>query len=62
VVPMKAPMFFKSRVVDRETATGIRGLLVDSSGQPVMGGFAMAYSDPELKRLPDYASTLSDEQ
>ncbi|PLX79488.1 MAG: hypothetical protein C0614_07895 [Desulfuromonas sp.] len=62
VVPMKAPMFFKSRVVDRETSTGIRGVLVDSGGQPVMGGFAMAYSDPELKRLPDFASTLSDEQ
>ncbi len=62
VVAMKAPMFFKSRVVDRETTTGIRGVLVDQAGKPVMGGFAMAYADPEMKRLPDYASTLSDEQ
>lgn len=61
VVPMKAPMFFKNRVVDRETTTGIRGVLVDQEGRPVMGGFAMAYVDPDLKRLPDYASTLSDE-
>jgi len=61
VVAMKAPMFFKSRVVDRETTTGIRGVLVDAAGKPVMGGFAMAYADPEMKRLPDFASTLSDE-
>ncbi|MCM2264217.1 MAG: carboxypeptidase-like regulatory domain-containing protein [Desulfuromonadales bacterium] len=62
VAVMKAPMFFKSRVVDRATSTGIRGVLVDAAGKPVMGGFAMAYADPEMKRLPDFASTLSDEQ
>lgn len=62
VAVMKAPMFFKSRVVDRETTTGILGTLVDQTGKPVMGGFAMAYADPEMKRLPDFASTLSDEQ
>lgn len=62
VVAMKAPMFFKSRVVDRHTDTGISGVLVDPAGKPVMGGFAMAYADREMKRLPDYASTLSDEQ
>ena len=62
VAVMKAPMFFKSRVVDKQTDTGISGVLVDAAGQPVMGGFAMAYADQEMKRLPDYASTLSDEQ
>ncbi len=62
VVVMKAPMFFKNRVVEAETDTGISGVLVDQAGKPVMGGFAMAYSDKEMKRLPDYASTLSDEQ
>jgi len=60
LVPMKAPMFFKKMVVETESDTGFRGRLVDSGGQPVMGGFAMAYRDPEMKRLPDYASTLSD--
>jgi hypothetical protein len=55
-------MFFKSRVVDKETDTGISGVLTDVTGKPIMGGFAMAYSDKEMKRLPDYASTLSDEQ
>lgn len=62
VAAMKAPMFFKTRVVDRETTTGIRGVLVDAGGKPVMGGFAMAYADPAMKRLPDFASTLSDQQ
>jgi len=62
VVVMKAPMFFKSRVVDKRTDTGISGVLVDQAGKPVMGGFAMAYVDKEMKRLPDYASTLSDQQ
>ena len=62
VIAMKAPMFFKSRVVDKETDTGISGVLTDVTGKPIMGGFAMAYSDKEMKRLPDYASTLSDDQ
>ena len=62
VTVMKAPMFFKSRVVNKETDTGISGVLLDAAGQPVMGGFAMAYADQEMKRLPDFASTLSDEQ
>ncbi|MCK4506891.1 MAG: hypothetical protein KAU27_00010 [Desulfuromonadales bacterium] len=62
VVVMKAPMFFKNRVVSKETDTGISGVLIDQAGKPVMGGFAMAYSDKEMKRLPDYASTLSDEE
>ncbi len=62
VAPMKAPMFFKKMVVERETDTGVRGVLVDAQGKPVPGGFAMAYRDLEMKRLPDFASTLSDGQ
>lgn len=61
VALMKAPMFFK-RMAGEETDTGIKGVLIDQAGKPVMGGFAMAYSDVEMKRLPDYASSLSDEQ
>ncbi len=60
LAPMKAPMFFKKEVVERQTETAISGRLVTAEGKPVVGGFAMAYSDPEMKRLPDYASTLSD--
>lgn len=60
VVAMKAPMFFKKAVVERETATGIRGRLIDLNGKAVPGGFAMAYADPTMQRPPDFASTLSD--
>jgi len=60
VVPMKAPMFFKKMVVEKETSTAFTGRLLDANGAPIMGGFAMAYHDADMKRLPDYASTLSD--
>lgn len=60
VAPMKAPMFFKKAVVEQETHTGIRGKLVDAIGKPVPGSFAVAYTDKDVKRLPDFASTLSD--
>jgi hypothetical protein len=62
MVAMISPMFFKREVVERETDTGMRGVLVDIEGRPVPGGFAMAYIDRDMQRLPDYASTLSDEQ
>jgi hypothetical protein len=62
VVVMKAPMFFNSRQTDKETTTGIKGVLVDQFGKPVRGGFAMAYVNQEMKRLPDYISSLSDER
>ena len=61
MVPMNAPMFFKKVVVEKATDTGIKGTIVDQQGQPVFGGFAMAYVDDNLQRLPDFASTLTDE-
>lgn len=61
VLVMQAPMFFNSRQVEQQTNTGVRGTLVDQSGQPIRGGFAMAYLSPEMKRLPDFISSLSDE-
>ncbi len=60
VAPVKAPMFFKKAVAEQVTTTGIRGVLVDAAGKPVPGSFAVAYTDTDVKRLPDYASTLSD--
>ncbi len=59
---MKAPMFFKKDLSDTRTDTGIRGVLRDAQGQPVSGGFAIAYLDDNLQRLPDYASTLTNQQ
>lgn len=60
VAPVKAPMFFKKAMTEQATRTGIRGVLVDAAGKPVPGSFAVAYTDTDVKRLPDYASTLSD--
>lgn len=60
IVLMNNPMFFKRDIASLETDTTIRGRIVNKAGKPVFGAFAMAYSDADLKRLPDYASTLSD--
>lgn len=60
VAPMQAPMFFKKTVTDQTTKTGVRGTLVDSAGNPVPGSFAVAYTNADMRRLPDFASTLSD--
>jgi len=60
VVPMKAPMFFKKAVVEKETDTGVKGQLLDAAGKPVPWSFVLAYIDADMQRLPDYASTLSD--
>lgn len=60
VAPMKAPMFFKKQMTPQETTTGIRGVLLDATGKPVPGSFAIAYTNAEMQRLPDFVSTLSD--
>jgi len=59
---MKAPMFFKKDLAETRTDTGIRGVLLDEMGKPVPGGFAIAYTDNNLQRLPDYASTLTNQK
>lgn len=60
IVLMNNPMFFKRDIASQETDTVIRGRIVDKEGKPVFGAFGMAYNDTDLKRLPDYVSTLSD--
>jgi len=60
VVLINNPMFFKRDIASLETDTAIHGRIIDTGGNPVFGAFAMAYSDADLKRLPDYVSTLSD--
>ncbi len=62
VAKVKAPMFFKKEMVETQNSTGIRGRLVGQDGKPVAGGFATAYLDQNMRRLPDFASTLSDEE
>ncbi len=59
---MKAPMFFKKDLAETRTDTGVKGILLDQAGKPVAGGFAIAYIDDNLQRLPDFASTLTNQK
>jgi hypothetical protein len=61
MVYMGAPMFFKQGIGAVVTAQGIRGVLVDSAGKPQAGAFAIAYTNSDIKRLPDFASGLTNE-
>lgn len=59
---MTAPMFFKQGSAASVTETGITGILVDAAGKPLPGGFAIAYTNDDIQRLPDYASSLTNDQ
>ena len=62
LVELSEPMFFQVFTEpQRKTATGFSGKLMDEKGVPVQGAFATAYADSNMKRLPDFASTLSDD-
>jgi hypothetical protein len=41
------------------TATGIRGWITDESGAPVAWVFAMAYTSPDMRRVPDFTSAMT---
>ena len=57
---MKEPLFFQVFTEqERKTNTMIKGRIVDESGSPVQGAFATAYADDNMRRLPDFASTLT---
>jgi hypothetical protein len=62
LVDLSEPMFFQVFTEpQRKTTTGFSGNIVNEKGVPVQGAFATAYSDNNMKRLPDFASTLSDD-
>lgn len=57
------PLFFQGITArERETDTGIRGRLLDENGDHVPGTFVIAYKDDDMYRLPDFASTLTDDE
>ena len=59
---LKEPMFFQGlTAAEKVTDTGIRGKLLDENGEQVPGTFAMGYADDDMKRLPDFASTITDD-
>lgn len=55
------PMFFKKTGAEI-TKSGVKGRILDEKGNPVAGAFAIAYKEPDIKKLPDFASvpTMSD--
>lgn len=56
---MRDPMFFQA-ISRTETKQGIRGVIVDKKGQPVPWVFAMAYTDSDMKRMPEFTSVMTD--
>jgi hypothetical protein len=60
LVEMTEPMFFQVfSEAARKTDTGIRGTILDENGRPAHGAFATAYASSDMKRLPDFVSTLT---
>ncbi|HEY5672777.1 MAG TPA: hypothetical protein VIR78_03650 [Malonomonas sp.] len=62
LVYMGAPMFFKQGTGALATEQGVRGVLIDAAGKPQAGAFAIAYTSSDIKRLPDFASSLTNEK
>ena len=57
---MTEPMFFQVFTeAGRRTDTGIRGRLLDEEDVPVQGAFATAYGSSNMRRLPDFVSTVT---
>lgn len=59
---LKEPMFFQGlTAAEKVTDTGIRGKLLNENGEHIPGSFVMGYSDDDMQRAPDFASTLTDD-
>ena len=57
---LSEPMFFQVFTEgQRKTLTGVRGRVFDEEGEAVQGAFATAYRTSDMKRLPDFVSTLT---
>ncbi len=57
------PMFFQGlTAAEKVTDTGIKGQLLDENGNHVPGTFVIAFIDDDMQRVPDFASTLTDDE
>ncbi|MDF1524888.1 MAG: carboxypeptidase-like regulatory domain-containing protein [bacterium] len=57
---LSEPMFFQVFTEgQRKTGTGVRGRVFDEDGEAVPGAFATAYRTSDMRRLPDFVSTLT---
>jgi len=60
---LEEPMFFQGlTAINKVSKTGIKGKLLDESGEHVPGTFVMGYIDDDMQRAPDFASTLTDDE
>jgi len=60
---LREPLFFQGMTMsERMTNQGITGRLLDANGDHVPGTFAMAYRNDDMYRLPDYVSTVTDDE
>jgi len=63
LIKLEEPMFFQGlTAAEKVTDTGIRGKLLDESGEHIPGTFVMGYVDDDMQRAPDFASTLTDDE
>lgn len=63
LIRLEEPMFFQGlTAAERVSDTGIKGSLLDAEGNHVPGTFVTAYVNNDMKRIPDFASTLTDDE
>ena len=59
---LEEPMFFQGlTAAEKITDTGVKGRLLNEEGEHVPGTFVIAYRDDDMQRVPDFASTLTDD-
>lgn len=57
------PMFFQGMAAEgKKTRTGIRGKLLDGKGEHIPGTFVMAFVNDDMRRVPDFTSTVTDDE
>jgi hypothetical protein len=56
------PMFFQGVAAGRRTETGIRGKLLNGKGDHVPGTFVLAFVNDDMRRIPDFTSTVTDDE
>jgi hypothetical protein len=60
---LREPMFFQGLTAAlKVTDTGVKGKLLNESGEHIPGTFVMGYADDDMQRAPDFASTLTDDE
>jgi hypothetical protein len=63
LIELEEPMFFQGLTAAlKVTDTGVKGKLLNESGEHIPGTFVMGYANDDMQRVPDFASTLTDDE